>query len=133
MTGAYRVTIDCGLCTAKVFAEHDDGDEADTLVEQQALAAGFIPLGKVSTAERRRASTWVCKPCAGDVAGAFLEAGRRVQRPAPLPTLDAPGLPDSLAAVGISADGHAVTGLFAGLTQDELAKRGVYTASIPRR
>ena len=58
MTGAYRVTIDCGLCTAKVFAEHDDGDEADTLVEQQALAAGFIPLGKVSTAERRRASTW---------------------------------------------------------------------------
>ncbi len=150
MISPYRVTIDCGLCTAKISVEGEDDDAVTQLVEQQALAAGFLPLPAVRAPDRRRHATYVCKGCAADIAegvgraktlpppgpdeaAASLTGGRAKQRPTGLPTLDAPGLPDGLAAVGISADGCAVTGLFAGLTQDEIAEIGPYAASIVPR
>ena len=108
---SWHVYVTCGLCSAKApnFTD-DDPDTAGKQADAAAIKLGWVPLGPVRADDRHRSPTWVCKPCAGDVAGAFLEAGRRVQRPVPLPPPDAPGLPDGLAAVGISADGCAVVG-----------------------
>lgn len=118
---SWHVYATCGLCSAKTptFTD-DDSDVAGAQADAAAIALGWVQVGLVVTDERRRHPGWVCKPCAGDVAGAFLEAGRRVQRPEPLPALDAPAPPDGIAPVG----------LFAGLSQEEIAEQGVCVAAL---
>lgn len=116
---SWHVYVTCGLCSAKTASfTDDDPDTAGKQADAAALRLGWVPLGPVRADDRHRAPSWVCKPCAGDVAGGFLEAGRRVQRPEPLPTLDSPAPPDG------------VHGIFTGLTQDEIAEIGPYGASI---
>lgn len=75
----WKVSIVCGLCSAKTHADHADEATATAMVEVRAIEAGFIRIPAAKDASRIRHETWICKACAGDVAVAFLSAGRGAQ------------------------------------------------------
>lgn len=60
--------VACSLCNArtKSFPE-DDAGSGGALAEQEAAGLGFVRIGEVATAQRRRHLEWVCAECAKDV------------------------------------------------------------------